>query len=56
MGTKKYKPITPGFRQRQILDYQELSPVKPEKSLLKRVKVTAGRNNTGKISFFNKKY
>ena len=50
MGTKKYKPTTPGFRQRQVLDFSELNQEGPEKSLLQAQKNNAGRNNVGRIS------
>ncbi len=50
MGTKKYNPTTPGFRQRQVHDYEELTTNKPEKSLLKFIKNKAGRNNQGKVT------
>jgi len=50
MGTKKYKPVTPGLRQRIILNYEELTTSKPEKSLLKTVKSKSGRNNLGKVT------
>ena len=35
MGTKKYKPNTPGFRQRQVNDYEEVTTTKVTKSLTK---------------------
>lgn len=50
MGTKKYNPITPGFRQRQVIDFSDLSGVEPEKSLLVSQKNNSGRNNQGKVS------
>jgi len=50
MGTKKYKPVTPGLRQRVVLDYKEITTNKPEKSLLKPVKSKAGRNNLGRVT------
>ncbi len=31
MGTKKYKPNTPGFRQRQVNDYNEKNQNKKNK-------------------------
>ena len=38
MGTKKYKPTTPGFRTRQINDYEELTVSKPFSALVKSKK------------------
>ncbi|HBG23375.1 MAG TPA: 50S ribosomal protein L2, partial [Peptococcaceae bacterium] len=50
MGTKKYKPTTPGRRFMSAVTYEELSDVEPEKSLLKPIRQKAGRNNTGRIT------
>ena len=54
MGTKKYKPTTPGFRSRQVNDYESLTTNKPLKALTKKSKNSAGRNNTGKITVRHK--
>ena len=50
MGTKKYKPNTPGFRQRQVNDYEEVTSKKYEKSLVKSLRSKSGRNNQGKVT------
>ena len=51
MAIKKYKPTTPGQRFKEISDCDDLTPgVKPEKSLLKPIKKSGGRNNTGKMT------
>jgi len=51
MAIKKYKPTTPGQRFKEISSYDDLTPdVKPEKSLLKPIKKSGGRNNTGKMT------
>ena len=51
MGIKTYKPVTPGMRAWQSLDYSDLSKgVKPEKSLTEGMKRRAGRDNKGRIS------
>lgn len=50
MATKKYKPTTPGQRQRRVLDYRELTADSPEKSLLKIKSFKAGRNNKGRVT------
>ena len=51
MGIKTYKPVTPGMRTWQSLDYSELTKgVKPEKSLTEGRKRRAGRDNNGRIS------
>ena len=43
MGTKKYKPITPGFRQRRVNDYASLTSDISEKSLTKSKKKYIGK-------------
>ena len=50
MGIRKYKPTTNGRRGMSTLTNTELTTNTPEKSLLKTVKKTGGRNNQGKIS------
>ena len=50
MAVKKLKPVTPGQRHvvRNVLD--QLTTDKPEKSLLRPISKTGGRNNTGKMT------
>jgi large subunit ribosomal protein L2 len=50
MALKKLKPITPGTRFYTISSFEEITKAKPEKSLLKPLKKTGGRNNTGRIT------
>ena len=50
MGIKTFKPTTPGRRQMVSLTYEEITHTGPEKSLIKRLKNNAGRNNQGKIT------
>jgi large subunit ribosomal protein L2 len=50
MGIKTYKPTSPGRRNGSVLDYSELTTDKPEKSLLRPLKKTGGRNNVGRIT------
>ncbi len=50
MGIRKYKPTSPGRRHGSVLDYSEITHVGPEKSLLRPIKKTGGRNNTGRIT------
>jgi large subunit ribosomal protein L2 len=50
MGTKKYKPVTPGLRQRQVSDFLEITTSSPEKSLLTRIPGKGGRNNQGRVT------
>ena len=50
MAIRSFKPTTPSPRHMTVTDYRELSKVKPEKSLLEKVKNTAGRNSYGRIT------
>ena len=50
MGIKTYKPKTPGLRQRSVLDFEEITQSKPEKSLLRPLRKTGGRNNHGHVT------
>ncbi len=54
MALKKYKPVTPGLRQKVTVDYSGLSNVKAEKTLLKKLHRTGGRNNSGKMTVRNR--
>ncbi|MCB5246529.1 MAG: 50S ribosomal protein L2 [Candidatus Cloacimonetes bacterium] len=50
MGIKKYKPTTPSMRFRTGYNFTEITTDSPEKSLLKPVRKTGGRNNRGRIT------
>jgi large subunit ribosomal protein L2 len=50
MGIKKYRPITPTMRYRTGYTFEEITKTKPEKSLTRPLKKTAGRNNQGRIT------
>ena len=50
MPLKKFKPVTPGRRHAILPDYSELTKREPEKSLLRPLKKTGGRNNQGRIT------
>src|SRR5574344_391720 len=50
MAIKVLKPTTNARRNMTVLARTELSRVKPEKSLLEKVKKTAGRNSYGRIT------
>ncbi|MEZ6095479.1 MAG: 50S ribosomal protein L2 [Pirellulaceae bacterium] len=51
MGIRKYKPTSAGRRDASVSDFKELTKgAKPEKSLLRPLKKTGGRNNQGKIT------
>jgi large subunit ribosomal protein L2 len=51
MGIRSYKPTSPGRRDATVSDFAELTRgVEPEKSLLRPLRKTGGRNNQGKIT------
>ncbi|MDY6854830.1 MAG: 50S ribosomal protein L2 [Thermodesulfobacteriota bacterium] len=50
MGIKKYKPTSPGRRFQSVLTFEEITRAKPEKSLLKPLHKTGGRNCYGRIT------
>jgi len=54
MPVKKYKPLTPGLRQRVSVDYSEITTSKPEKSLIAKLHSKGGRNNSGKMTVRNR--
>ena len=53
MAVKKLRPMTPGTRFRVAPGFDELTASKPEKSLVRIVKRTGGRNDTGKMTVRN---
>jgi len=50
MALKKFKPVTPGQRDKVLTDFSEITSNNPEKSLLEPIKSSGGRNNTGKMT------
>ena len=50
MGIRKYKPTTPGRRGSSVSDFSEITRSTPEKSLLKPLPKTGGRNSAGRIT------
>ena len=50
MGTRSFKPTSPGRRFMTISDFEEVTTSTPEKSLLAPVHRTGGRNNNGRIT------
>ncbi|MBR6001240.1 MAG: 50S ribosomal protein L2 [Bacteroidales bacterium] len=50
MAIKKYKPVTPGQRNKAISAFDEITAKKPYKGLLTPLKSTGGRNNTGQMT------
>lgn len=50
MAVKNYKPTTPGRRGSSVMDFSELTRSNPEKSLLRPLSKTGGRNSHGRIT------
>ena len=50
MATRKINPTSPGQRGMTRPDFSEITTDKPEKSLLKPLTKSGGRNNTGRIT------
>lgn len=50
MAVRKLKPTTPGQRNKVIGTFDTITSSKPEKSLLRPLKKTGGRDNTGKMT------
>ena len=50
MAIKRFKPITPGTRQKTVSSFSEITSTTPEKSLLVSISRTGGRNNSGRIT------
>ena len=50
MAVKKYKPVTPGQRNKVISAFDEITETRPHKALLEPLKRTGGRNNTGQMT------
>ena len=50
MGIRKYKPTTPGRRFSSVSDFVEITRDTPEKSLLRPLHKTGGRNNNGRVT------
>ncbi|OIJ21621.1 50S ribosomal protein L2 [Anaerobacillus alkalidiazotrophicus] len=50
MPIKKYKPTSAGRRGMSVLDFQDITTDKPEKSLLAPLHKKGGRNNQGKLT------
>jgi len=50
MGIKKYKPTTPSRRFMTVSTFEEITRSRPEKSLLRPLKKSGGRNRQGRIT------
>lgn len=50
MAVKRYKPVTPGTRNRISGDNSDITTNVPEKSLVVKIKRSGGRNSSGKMT------
>jgi len=50
MPIRSYKPTSPGRRGMTVSTFEEITKLKPERRLVTRLKVHAGRNSAGKIT------
>lgn len=50
MGTKRYKPTSPGRRGMTVASFKEITKTEPEKSLLEPLKKSGGRNTQGRTT------
>jgi large subunit ribosomal protein L2 len=50
MAVRKFNPTTPGQRFKVAGQFETVSAAKPEKSLVKGISKSGGRNNTGKMT------
>jgi large subunit ribosomal protein L2 len=50
MAIRKLNPVTPGQRHKIISTYDDITSMTPEKSLLRPMKKSGGRNNDGKMT------
>lgn len=50
MGIKKYQPTSPGRRFQTASTFEEITRAEPERSLLRPLKSSGGRNNAGRMT------
>ena len=50
MGLKKFKPTSPALRYKTVSDFADITKSTPEKSLLRPLKKSGGRNNHGRVT------
>jgi len=54
MGLKSFRPTTPGQRYKTVSDFKEITTDRPEKSLLRPLKKSGGRDNRGHVSSWHR--
>jgi large subunit ribosomal protein L2 len=50
MGIKKYQPTSPGRRFQTVSTFEEITRPEPERSLVRPLKSSGGRNNAGRMT------
>ena len=50
MAIRRYKPTSPGRRVSTVTDHAEITKTEPEKSLLRPISKTGGRNHHGRVT------
>lgn len=54
MAIKKFRPMTPSLRFRTVPTFEEITSTVPEKSLLRPLKKSGGRNNKGRVTAYQR--
>lgn len=54
MAIKKFRPTSPSQRFRTVPSFDEITSAVPEKSLLRPLKKSGGRNNRGKVTAYHR--
>ena len=54
MAIKKFRPYTPSSRFRTVPVFDEITSTTPEKSLLRPLRKTGGRNNKGRVTCWHR--
>lgn len=54
MGIKSFKAITPGQRFKTVSDFEMVTESRPEKSLVKGLNKSGGRNNYGRVTSWHR--
>jgi len=54
MAIKKFRPVTPSSRFRTVPTFDEITSTIPEKSLLKPLRKSGGRNNKGRVTVWHR--
>jgi len=54
MAIKKFRPTSPGKRFQTVSGFEEITSTTPEKSLLRSLKKTGGRNAYGRVTAWHR--